>query len=337
VLIKVELQPRGGKPEQAVEEKPKKVRHRQWFGAFFWLFAAIAGLAAGRLGQLYPAFDVFSQFTLQFMAMAVAFAIAMVFKRFKSLIGIGLTLAFFVGYGLWPHFVSTPLQQTGFTLAPTEKALRVVHYNTYKNNDDNARIAKEILRLDGDVVSLLEISTSKMKTLLPLLQQAYPHQYDCDKARACNIAIVSKHPIKKASGREGWDGAPYALVELGGDFNGVSVVAIHTIRFPYSRAQLRQIRETLTFFETIPGEKIVTGDFNATPQSRLTKLMAEGAGLALLTELPTWPSQLQLPQLAIDHIFASSAFRVVANQQIGDAAGSDHYPIVLTLAYKPRQ
>jgi endonuclease/exonuclease/phosphatase (EEP) superfamily protein YafD len=336
-LNNVVQMPRGTKVEEPIEEKPKKPRHKQWWLAWFWLMAALAGLAAGRLGQLYPEFDVFSQFTLQFIAMAVAFAVAMVFGRFKALLGIAFTAAFFVGYGLWPHFISTPLQQTATTLAPQEKALRVVHFNTFKNNSDYDRIAKEILRLDGDVVSLIEMSSAKIKALLPLLQQAYPHQYDCDKGRACDIAIISKHPIQKSTGREGWDGAPYAVAELGGDFAGVTVVSLHTIRFPYSRAQFNQIRAMVTFLETLPGEKIVMGDFNATPQSRITKNLADGTGLSLLTELPTWPTTLQLPQLAIDHVFASAAFRVVANQQIGDAAGSDHYPIVLTLAYKPRQ
>jgi len=50
-----------------------------------------------------------------------------------------------------------------------------------------------------------------------------------------------------------------------------------------------------------------------------------------LTELPTWPSAVELPQLAIDHIFATQGIRVLAKQQIGKPAGSDHYPIVMTL------
>jgi endonuclease/exonuclease/phosphatase family metal-dependent hydrolase len=50
-----------------------------------------------------------------------------------------------------------------------------------------------------------------------------------------------------------------------------------------------------------------------------------------LTRLPTWPSTIEVPQLAIDHVFASQGIRVLAPQQIGKAAGSDHYPIVMTL------
>ena len=47
------------------------------------------------------------------------------------------------------------------------------------------------------------------------------------------------------------------------------------------------------------------GDFNATPFSRILGVLQDSANLTRLTNLPSWPSQLGLPQIAIDHIFVS--------------------------------
>jgi endonuclease/exonuclease/phosphatase (EEP) superfamily protein YafD len=174
-----------------------------------------------------------------------------------------------------------------------------------------------------------------MKGVLPLLASTYPYINSCDDGRFCDMAILSKYPIADLDGRGEWIGPPYIRVTLGGEMAGITVFGVHTTRFPHSRAQLKQTRELVKYLEGFPGNVIVMGDFNATPFSRVTRTIEEGAGLMRLTELPTWPTHVQVPQLAIDHIFASKSFRVVADQQIGNAAGSDHYPILITVAFKP--
>lgn len=314
--------------------KPRKPRHRQWGGAAFWLMVSVGGLVAGRLGHLHPRFDVFSQFGVQFIAMALAFCCALLFSRYKTLFGMAITFALLAAYGAWPHLVSSQLQSPPYTMVAGEKLLRLAHFNTFKNNEDYAAIAAEVLRLDADVVSLVEMSTAKKMAVLPLLNAKYPYIYDCKGGRYCDMAIASIYPIIEADGEGEWIGAPYIRATLGGDMAGVTIIGVHTTRFPFSRAQLKQVRELVKKLETYTGEMVVMGDFNATPFSRVTTTLEQGTNLKRLTELPTWPSYVQLPQLAIDHIFASKAFRVVGNEQIGQSVGSDHFPILMTLAVK---
>ncbi len=316
--------------------KVNKPRHRQWGGAFLGLLLGVGGLAAGRLGHLYPHFDVFSQFGLQFVAISISFSLAVFFPRYKGLVGSVLTVTILAVYGAWPHMVSSQLQATYAEIAG-ERNLRVAHFNTFKNNDDYDAIVGEVLRLDADVVTLIEMNKAKKQAVLFKLSKTYPYSYSCAPGKFCDQAIVSKIPFEAVDGKEIWTGPPYIMVRLGGKFSGVSVYGVHTTRFPHSRAQLTQIRAFTKLIENVPGERIVMGDFNATPFSRVLATLEQGADLDRTTELPTWPAQWQFPQLAIDHIFISKGFRVVGNQQIGNNAGSDHFPILETLALRVRK
>lgn len=314
--------------------KKPKLKHRQWGTATLGLLFGLGGLIAGRLGHLYPHFDVFSQFGAQFIMGTLAFAFGMLFTRYKTTIGLATTVALLAIYGAWPHLVSTPLSNGPFIMQAGEKQLRIAHFNTWAENDDYAAIANEVLRLNADVVSLVEMDAKKKQAIIPALKTSHPYSFDCSASAFCELTIVSKYPILESEGNGLWIGPPYAQVSLGGEMTGVTFLSVHTTRFPRSRSQLKQVRELARKLESVSGDLIVMGDFNATPFSRVNSTFAESANLSRLTELPTWPTRIDLPQLAIDHAFASENFRVIGNQQIGNSAGSDHYPIVLTLARK---
>jgi endonuclease/exonuclease/phosphatase (EEP) superfamily protein YafD len=78
----------------------------------------------------------------------------------------------------------------------------------------------------------------------------------------------------------------------------------------------------------MPQPRIVMGDFNATPYSRVLRRFAEVTGMTLITNLPTWPAQgLELPQLSIDHMFIDPKLKIAEPAIAGLYAGSDHLPI----------
>lgn len=313
----------------------KKRKHVQWSGAFLGLLAGISGLVAGRLGLVWPAFDVFSQFGLQSIALTLAFATACLLPRRKAFIGVLLTLLFCLSYGLWGLASIGETAKGPWTLMPGEKELRVAHFNLFVKNHDLSAISTEIGRLDADVITLIEFTPEK-QPLLQMLRPLYPYQFDCIKQSACDFAILSKYPLASVDANIAWNGAPFILARLAGAMHGITVYGIHTTHFPDTVGQLSQISGLVKRLEAETGPLIVMGDFNATPYSRVARTLAKGADLVRLTNLPTWPSSFGIPQLAIDHIFASPDIRVLARQQIGNNAGSDHYPIVMTLAVTPR-
>jgi endonuclease/exonuclease/phosphatase (EEP) superfamily protein YafD len=74
------------------------------------------------------------------------------------------------------------------------------------------------------------------------------------------------------------------------------------------------------------------GDFNATPFSRIPGVVEVRGNLRRITYLPSWPATFGLPQIAIDHIFISPGVRQLEAARIGEAAGSDHYPVTARIA-----
>jgi endonuclease/exonuclease/phosphatase (EEP) superfamily protein YafD len=315
------------------KEKKKKHRHRQWGGATLGVLFGLAGLLAGRLGHLYADFDVFAQFGAQFSAITIGFALGCILPRYRALAGFAIAVALIAGYSAWPHYVSRNLNIGPFTPEPGEQVVRVAHFNTHATNLDNDAVAAEILRLDADVMTLIEFEAERIPVIAKISQR-FPYTHVC-QAPHCNLAIISKVPFEATSGKGIWAGPPLIKATLGGALKGLTVYGVHTIRFPHSRAQLKQYQNLAHELAGGASKLVVMGDFNATPFSRLPSLLEQGTGLTRVTKLPTWSATYGLPQLAIDHIFIGPSLRVLGKQQIGTAAGSDHYPIVMTLAFKP--
>ena len=73
-----------------------------------------------------------------------------------------------------------------------------------------------------------------------------------------------------------------------------AVFGVHSTRFPHQRSQLIQFIELAKYVDKSPGERIVMGDFNATPYSRLLQTFQRNSGLNRLTNLPTWSAGLAI-------------------------------------------
>lgn len=322
------------RPSQAVVEVGSNIpkgRFECWIG----FLLGVGGLLASRLGELWIAFDVFSQFTLQFAVVALAFLLGLLVPRAKIFLAFVVLVGGLAAIGVWPHLASRSPQILGGA-SDKELEFRIASFNTLYDNNNVDEVKAEIVRLDADVIALIEFGPNKQGMLDSLAAQ-YPHKAQCFQEDYCQIAILSKVPFAKTLNKTNWDGPPMVVAEFGPELGNVTVLATHTIRFPHSRAQLRQVQEMSNYMDTVSGRKILVGDFNATPFSRIIRTIAAQTGLTRLTLLPTWPAHIGLPQFAIDHVFASSEIRMVEEETIGQKAGSDHYPISIRLAVPKAQ
>lgn len=289
----------------------------------------LGGVIAGRLSDLWVHFDVFSHFAMHFRILALACVIGFFMPRFRTVTALVLFLAGALALGIWPHAVSA-LPSGPPVAAAGERALRVMSFNTLFSNKDIAAIGAEIERQDADIVVLLEFGANK-RPLFDRLRSRYPHQANCLDKEFCNIVILSKLPLVASESRVGWEGPPFMSAKFGPEAGNLTLLAAHTIRFPHQRAHYTQITALMRYLETVPGNRILAGDFNATPHSLMLRAIERRSNLVRLSGLPTWPARFGLPQLAIDHIFVSPAFRTIEPQRIGGNAGSDHYPVILAV------
>lgn len=338
MTVETETGPTGPEFETDESASPPKPRRRHGrFACFIGLVLGLAGVAAGWLGNLWIAFDVFAQFSVHFWLIAAAFALGFIMPFGRVLTAITVLVAGVLVIGAIPHLSAASYPAPDITAPSGHRILRVMSFNTWMGNGDVEALAREIERNDPDILLMFEYGPEK-RALGDRLAQHYRFHDDCVHLEHCYMAVFSKFPIADFESHAAWEGPPMVRATFGSELGGLTVIGTHTIRFPYLRAQLTQLSKLGGLVRRLQGPRIVVGDFNATPSSRLLGIFEQLSGLRRLDGwLPTWPARLGLPQLAIDHVFASPEVKSVENVQIGASAGSDHYPLVVRVAIPASQ
>lgn len=325
-----ELEPE--QEEESSQEAPPRRRRRGRFACFVFALLGLAGVLGGWLGNLWIAFDVFAQFSYQFWLVVLAFAIAYFMPFARVITGIAIVLIGLLVIGVIPHLTAASYPAPEVKAPADHRVLSIMSFNTWVENTNVDALVAEIQRNDPDIVVLQEIGAEK-RALLDRLKAQWPYQEDCRHLDHCFMAVLSKFPIADFESHAEWVGPPMVRATFGKELGGLTVIGTHTIRFPYMRAQFAQLTELADMIRKLDGPRIVLGDFNATPTSRLLGTFEQRSSLRRLDGwLPTWPANFQIPQLGIDHIFASPEVKSLERVRIGSGAGSDHYPLVVRVA-----
>lgn len=331
MTVETETGPDGPELEADGTASPRKPRRFGRSACFIVAVLGLAGALAGWLGNLWIAFDAFAQFSLHFWLIAGAFGVGFLMPFGRVLTAVTILVAGILVIGALPHMEAAQPQDE--IEAPAgHKVIRLMSFNTWLENANVEALAQEIERNDPDILLMFEYGPEK-RALKERLRGRYSYQDDCVHLEHCYMAVFSKFPIADFESHATWEGPPMVRATFGGDLGGLTVIGTHTIRFPYLRAQLTQLGELGDLVRKLTGPRIVAGDFNATPTSRMLSIF-EGRSLLrrLDSFLPTWPARFQLPQLAIDHIFASADVKSLEKVRIGANAGSDHFPLVVRVA-----
>ncbi len=297
----------------------------------------LAGIVAGWLGKLWIAFDVFAQFSVHFWLIAIAFTIAFILPFARVLTAITIIIIGVLVIGAFPHRGAATFPLPGLQAPAGTRLVRLMSFNTRMGNSKIGDIATEVERNDPDIIVFIEFGPEK-RALLERLRDKYRFQEDCIHLDDCEMAVLSKFQITDSESHGQWEGPPMVRVSFGDELGGLTLIGTHTTRFPNLRAQLTQLGQLADLVRKLGGPRIVMGDFNATPSSRMLTSFTQRSGLRRLDDwLPTWPARFQIPQLAIDHIFASEEVKSVEPVRIGDNAGSDHFPIIARVAVPAQQ
>jgi len=316
---------------------------------------AASGLAsatlAGRLGGFWWVADLFSHFAVYFtLAGAGLCAVAVLFRRW---LWSGLALSVFVVNGvlIWPVFAPVSTAP-----ASGSAVLRVSLANVLHMNRDSARVGEFLRGCEADLVVLLEIDPWWERTLQEIdtpyrIAASRPAEGSFGVALLAHkklgedtaISLVGTRVIDFADGfRSAQRPAIEATLLLGG--RRVRLLGVHPP--PPVSAELTALRDTVlrrakAWADEQTDPHIVIGDLNTSPWSYAFSIL-NGDGELVSTQLGrgnqgTWPTLLPIPWLLpIDHCLISEGL-VCLDRRVGTATGSDHLPLIVSLALYDQQ
>ena len=319
-------------------------KYARWLlsGAGAVLAAGSLATLAGRFGQIAWPFELMSQFTVQVLTMqVVGLGVLMLVGRAR------LAAAFL------PFLVINLLVVAPYLLFPAWRAeaaggptrLTVMAVNIHHSRHQADLLQAEIDRIDPDVIILVEPTANWYGDRSPL-RVARPHVIFHRDGAGTGIMMASRIPWERASTytlSSSYSPSVYATfcpAPERGPAGCVDLLGVHPVspigakRSRMRNAELKAIAQFVR--ERQPERFVVLGDFNTTPWSvRFSELIQT----ARLEESPvgrgltaTWISKSPLIGLPIDHVLVGRDIHVV-HQEVGRDIGSDHYPVVATLAF----
>ncbi|TFC91041.1 MULTISPECIES: endonuclease/exonuclease/phosphatase family protein [Cryobacterium] len=241
-------------------------------------------------------------------------------------------------------------------VAETTDAVTVLSWNTLGDEPGAAAIADLALEQNADVVALPETTEATGEAVAEAMRDAgrpmWVHTLAFDqisKARSTTLLIspdLGDYTVSNeaGSGPPGNTNVLPTVVATPADRTGPTIIAVHAVA-PI-RWEMSNWRSDLDWLaEQCTGENVImAGDFNATVDHLSGREATAGAVLgdcrdaALATgsgAVGTWPTFAPaLLGSPIDHVLATPNWQVQSMSVIDseDDAGSDHRPIVATLA-----
>lgn len=305
------------------------------------ILAGLGCLAAGVLaqgGRFSARLDVLTHFAPVWAAGALLvtiFGLTLATPRLKPWItgvgGLGLVAA---GALILPEMLR-PMSPKASPDAPGR--IKVIQLNGWERNRDIEGTARWLAAQHADIIVVEEARA-------PLREAIARHTGYAMTIEMSAAAIFSPRPTVPTAVPLGppWKTWP-SLVRASFEGPGgrpFTVVGIHYV-WPTGRLQSLQrqrIAETLDRYDR--SRLIVVGDMNSSPWSFAMRRQDARFGLERRTRgMLTWPAQpfargrlrSPIPFLAIDQVYAGSAWRTVSVTR-GPRLGSDHYPVIAILA-----
>lgn len=303
------------------------------------LICAAAAVAA-HLGRSRDSFDILTHFAAIWLGLSLlvllAGALMTTFVRWL-LIAVGVVGVVAAAGLMVPEYLrdAGPAAPRG---AP--RPLKLIQFNVWaEQNKDIARTVDWIVAQKADVVAIEE-STPAFRDLM--LARTGMHL----ACRDCSVMIFSREkPVSSQRPRRPLNAmAPERARATFRDARGdYTVMAVHYTWPTQGSAQQAQGRVLATMLDAFPKQTLIlAGDFNSTPWSFSRRREDVLFGLSRRTRaLFSWPAEkeafgihIPIPLLPIDHVYAGAGWATVKVER-GPALGSDHYPVIVTLA--PRE
>ncbi len=281
--------------------------------------------------SLHHGIELFVHFRLQYLVIALLMAVAFAALRQFAWGGALLLTAAFNAYFVAPFYLGVPAPQDGQTL-------KIMHANVQASNSDYRRVVDVVSAESPDVVFLLEVTDAWLDGTRELESQ-YKYRYAEEREGNFGIAVFSRIPFDAVSHIDSPPfGLPTIVAMVTVADRRVTLISTHpTIPLGKHRFDARneQLEHIAGLAARSGDSTILIGDLNITAWSHSfrsfldeSKLRDARLGFGVL---PTWPVLMPFAMIPIDHALVSDDVAVVELRH-GSRTGSDHLPLVLTVA-----
>lgn len=275
--------------------------------------------------------ELFSHFRLQFLAASLLFLIAFAFLRNTVYLGLLFVTAVLNASYVLPWYF-------GAAAVDNDVTLKLLHVNVLSRNDDYERLFQLVETEQPDILFLQEV-TEHWRDAIVSLHEDYPYNHVEAREGNFGIAIFSRLALDSVTHI---DSPPlnYPTIVATTTVNGESLTLINThpmipLTRPHYEARNQQIRSVADLVNQQEGSVILMGDFNTSPWTRIYQALEESTGLRNtqrgLGIRPTWPTFMPLAMIPIDYALVSENIGVVETRT-GPRIGSDHLPLIITVA-----
>lgn len=248
-------------------------------------------------------------------------------------------------YRIFPYTPLSRLQSRPAHQCDQRALFSLLMSNVLMENEQHERFIQTVRQYEPDIVLAVEVN-ARWAEAIAVLDEAYPHRVKQPQENYYGMLVLSKLPlIDPEVSFLVQDDIPsiHAGVRLQ---NGV-VIQLHGIH-PRPPEPLRNQRssprdaELVVVGKSIEKQKdvptVVAGDLNDVAWSETSQLFVRVSGLldprvgrGLFNSYNAHNPFFRFP---LDHVFHSTHFELVDLRRL-PSIGSDHFPILITLAYEP--
>ncbi len=281
--------------------------------------------------HLHYNIELFAHFRLQYLVISLILLIFFVAARNLAVGALLLvTVVFNAGYVLPWYFGGDQQNDSG--------GIKLLHANVLSSNDDYDRLLELVANEQPDLIFVQELSPAWLEAIRPL-QTTYPYTYTEPRQDNFGIGLFSRLPLDTVT-HVASPPLDFPTIVATLTVNGEQLTLINTHpMIPLGRANVEARNEHLDSVAALAKQAkrpvMLIGDFNTTVWTRPYRALEAETGLRNSRQgfgiLPTWSTFMPFAMIAIDHALVSDGIGVVETRT-GPRIGSDHLPLILTVA-----
>lgn len=309
-----------------------------WKGAKEKLPAILLGVAAlgtigAPLGIWSSHVERMSHFRLWWVGLLIGLAVIFLRRRRRALMITAIAIAGLSVAPLLPYWLHSPRPASG-------SGIKFLAWNLLWENPRKDEALPWLQQQNADVVLLTEC-THDWRDRLDPLKETHPFHFHSGRDGAEGMWLLSRYPLDAPDPDGLAAEKPWISTVMHAPSGPVRIIGMHP-RTPRSGARFDQRNEQYDHAAGIAANAsmpvVLLGDLNCTPFSpwfqrllKRGKLHDSALGFGLHS---TWQSNgIGLP---IDHILVSEDCQVIQRHVHPDRMGSDHHPVIATLAVPTR-